>query len=155
MGHDKGGVEARGKAVRRQALVPIPSGPTLEAINHAVLARVDARLETGRDAQRHTIGARFADEVPAFRPLPAPFVAEVTTVCTISPRALARVEGAVYSVPCRWAGLDLIARIGPTTVTIVGRDGTRIPHDRLALAQFVETHVHAGRPTVEPPRTSA
>jgi hypothetical protein len=28
-GHDKGGVEARGKAVRQQALVPIPVGPTL------------------------------------------------------------------------------------------------------------------------------
>ena len=32
-GHDKGGVEARGKALRRQALVPIPSGPTLDTIN--------------------------------------------------------------------------------------------------------------------------
>jgi hypothetical protein len=37
-----------------------------------------------------------------------------------------RLEGAVYSVPCRWAGLDLIARIGATMVTIIGRDGTRI-----------------------------
>ena len=32
-GHDKGGVEARGKAVRQQALVPIPSGATLATIN--------------------------------------------------------------------------------------------------------------------------
>ena len=32
-GHDKGGVEARGKAVRQQVLVPIPVGPTLAAIN--------------------------------------------------------------------------------------------------------------------------
>ena len=36
----------------------------------------------------------------------------------------------MYSVPCRWAGLDLIARVGPTTVTIIGRDGTRIAHGR-------------------------
>ena len=129
-GHDKGGVEARGKAVRRQTLVPIPSGSTLEAINQALVARLDARLESGRDAQGQTIGARFAQEVAAFRPLPPPFVAEATTVCTISPRALARIEGAVYSVPCRWAGLDLIARIGPTTVMLVGRDGTGIPHPR-------------------------
>jgi hypothetical protein len=33
-------------------------------------------------------------------------------------------------VTCRWAGLDLVARIGPTTVTIVGGDGTRIVHPR-------------------------
>jgi hypothetical protein len=31
-----------------------------------------------------------------------------------------RLEGAVYSVPSRWAGLDLVVRIGATTVTIVG-----------------------------------
>ena len=135
VGHDKGGVEARGQAVRRQALVPIPSGPTLETINYALLARLDARLETGRDAGGQTIGARFADEGPVFRPVPTPFVADATTVCTISPRALARVAGAVYSVPCRWAGLDLIARIGPTTVTIVGREGRPILHPRKRFGQ--------------------
>ena len=43
-GHDKGGVEARGKAIRQQALVPIPSGPTLAGINEALLTRLDARL---------------------------------------------------------------------------------------------------------------
>jgi transposase len=130
VGHDKGGVEARGKAVRRQALVPIPSGPTLEAINYALLARLDTRLETGRDAGGRSIGARFAEEVPHFRPVPAPFVADATTISTVSPRALVRLDGAVYSVPCRWAGLDLITRVGPTTVTIVGRDGTGIVHRR-------------------------
>src|SRR5215831_1957086 len=61
-GHDKGGVEARGKAVRRQALVPIPSGSTLEAINAALLARLDARLDAGGDVAGDTIGRRFAAE---------------------------------------------------------------------------------------------
>jgi len=42
-----------------------------------------------------------------------------------------RMDGAYYSVPCRWAGLDLVVRVGPTTVTIVGRDGTRVTHPRL------------------------
>ena len=134
-GHDKGGVEARGKAVRHQALVPIPSAPTLEAINQALLARMDARLDTGRDVSGRTIGSRFAEETPHFRGLPAPFVAEATTVGSVSSRALVRLEGAVYSVPCRWAGLDLIARIGATSITIVGRDGTRIEHPRKRFGQ--------------------
>jgi hypothetical protein len=38
-------------------------------------------------------------------------------------------------VPCRWAGLDLVARVGATTVTIVGRDGTRIAHPRKRFGQ--------------------
>src|SRR5690606_30666157 len=124
-GHDKGGVEARGKALRRQILVPIPSGPTLEAINAALLARLDARGTTMR-----TIATRFAEEQQVWRPVPEPFVAEATTLATVSPRALVRLEGAYYSVPCRWAGLDLTVRTGPMTVTIVGRDGTGVRHPR-------------------------
>jgi len=129
-GHDKGGVESRGQAVRHQALVPIPVGVTLAAINETLLAQMDARLETTRDGAGQTIGARFTEEQRACRPAPAPFAPEATTVATVSPRALVRLEGVVYSVPCRWAGLDLIVHVGATTVTIVGRDGTRIVHPR-------------------------
>ena len=134
-GHDKGGVESRGKAVRQQALVPIPVGPTLAAINAALLAQMDARLDTKRDAAGQTIGVRFAEEQRHFRPAPTPFAPEATTFATVSPRALVRLEGAVYSVPSRWAGLDLVVRIGATTVTIVGREGTRIRHPRKRFGQ--------------------
>jgi hypothetical protein len=46
-----------------------------------------------------------------------------------------RVAGAYYSVPSRWAGLDLIVRVGATSVLIVGKDGTRIPHPRKRFGQ--------------------
>jgi len=134
-GHDKGGVESRGKAVRQQALVPIPSGATLATINAALLAQMDARLDTQRDAAGQTIGHRFAEEHRVFRPAPIPFAPEATTFATVTPRALVRLEGAVYSVPTRWAGLDLVVRIGAATVTIIGRDGTRIAHPRKRFGQ--------------------
>src|SRR5690606_2783640 len=51
------------------------------------------------------------------------------------PRALVRLDGAYYSVPCRWAGLDLVARTGAATVTIIGPDGTAIPHPRKRFGQ--------------------
>ena len=35
------------------------------------------------------------------------------------PRALVRLKGAVYSVWTRWAGLDLVVRVGPSPVTMV------------------------------------
>jgi transposase len=124
-GHDKGGVEARGKALRHQALVPIPTGATLDAINAALLASLDARLVT-----TPVIGGRFAEEQRALRPASEPFDADATTLTTVSPRAVVRVGGASYSVPSRWASLDLVVRVGPTSVTIVGRDGTRIRHPR-------------------------
>ena len=134
-GHDKGGVEARGQALRQQALVPIPTGESLDAINTGLLARLDARLETKRDVAGQTIGARFLEEQRLFRPALRPFVAEATTFATVAPRAIVRLEGAVYSVPSRWAGLDLVVRIGATTVTIVGKDGTLITHPRRRCGQ--------------------
>ena len=134
-GHDKGGVEARGKAIRQQALVPIPTGSTLATINTALLARMDARVDTTRDAVGQTIGVRFAEEQRLFRSVPAPFAPEATTLATVTPRALVRLEGAYYSVPTRWVGLDLVVRTGATSVTIVGREGTQIQHPRLRFGQ--------------------
>jgi transposase len=141
-GHDKGGVEARGKALRQQALVPIPTGPSLGAINAGLLARLDARLDTKRDIAGQTIGTRFLEERRLFRPVPLPFAAEATTLATVTPRAMVRLEGAVYSVPSRWAGLDLVVRIGATTVTIVGKDGTRIQHPRKRFGQRAIDYRH-------------
>src|SRR5438552_8382237 len=84
-GHDKGGVESRGKAVRQQALVPIPVGPTLASINETLLAQMDARLDTKRDATGQTIGVRFAEEQRQCRPVLTAFAPEATTLATVPP----------------------------------------------------------------------
>ena len=60
---------------------------------------------------------------------------DTTTVATITSRALAGIQGAYYSVPCRWAGLDLVTRIGATTVTLIGPAGERIVHPRQRFGQ--------------------
>jgi hypothetical protein len=91
---------------------------------------MDARLDTQRDGAGQTIGVRFTEEQRQFRLAPTPFAPEATTLATVSPRALVRLEGAVYSVPSRWAGLDLVVRVGAVNVTIVGLDGTPIRHPR-------------------------
>ena len=88
--------------MRQQALVPIPSGPTLAGINAALLAQMDARLDTIRDQAGQTIGMRFAEEQRQFRPTPLPFASEATTLATVSPRALVRLEGACTR--CRVGG---------------------------------------------------
>jgi hypothetical protein len=88
-----------------------------------------------RDAAGQTISLRFIEEQRLFRSAPTSFAPEATTVATVSPRALVRLEGAFYSVPCRWAGLDLVVRVGATTVTIIGREGLRILHPRQRFGQ--------------------
>jgi transposase len=151
-GHDKGGVEARGKAVRLQALVPIPCASTLEEINTTLLAQLDARREQRRAGHQQTIGELFAEEQAQLRTVDVPFVADATTVATISPRAIARIEGATYSVPDRWAGLDLTTWIGATTVTFVGRTGERIVHPRKRFGERSVDYRHYLRTLAEKPQ---
>jgi transposase len=113
-GHDKGGVESRGKGIRWQQLVPIPQGESLGAISSALLARLDGE----HDAER------FASERAQSLPLAARrFDPRRTVTASASQRSLVCIEGAVYSVPCEWAGLDVTAHVGPDHVDIAGPTG--------------------------------
>lgn len=129
-GHDKGGVEARGKGIRWQHLVPIPSGPTLESISDRLLARLDAQASEKPSRADDTVADRFVAEYARMLPLPARrFRSSAVRFPSISRRSLAKVEGAYYSVPCAWAGLDIEAFVGVDTVELVGPDG-RVMHER-------------------------
>jgi transposase len=130
-GHDKGGVEARGKGIRWQHLVPIPSGPDLETISRQLLVRLDARCSDVRDSEGRSIADRFADERPRMLPLPEQrYRAAATRLVAVSRRSLVKVDGAVYSVWCEWAGLDVTAYAGVDEVELVGPDKRRVVHRR-------------------------
>jgi transposase len=109
-GHDKGGVESRGKAIRWQELVPIPSGPDLRAISAALLARLDTRVT-----------AEFADEHAAMLPTPATPMRSARCLpgVSVSSRSLVKVEGASYSVWSTWARRDVVAYAGVDEITLV------------------------------------
>ncbi len=131
-GHDKGGVEARGKGIRWQHLVPIPSGPDLATISGELLTRLDARAATKRDVERRTVAERFVDEQARMLPLAAtPFRAAVVHHPRVWRRSLVRVEGAFYSVWSEWAGLDVRAFAGADTIEIVGPDERCVVHPRV------------------------
>lgn len=135
-GHDKGGVEARGKGIRLQHLVPIPQGETLETINTALLAQLDARMSVPRQAGGRSIGELFAEEQGHMLPLPGLVLrARSTHLVTASSRSLVKVEGAFYSVPCAWARLDVTAHVGATDVEFAGPGGDVVVHPRVRFGQ--------------------
>jgi transposase len=141
-GHDKGGVEARGKAIRWQHLVPIPRGDDLGVIRCALLARLDAEHDT----------TRFAAEQAQSLPLPAkPFDARRTHAPSVSQRSLVCVEGGVYSVPCEWAGLDVTAHVGADDVDIVGPDRT-VRHARRRFGERSVDYRHYVRELAKKPQ---
>ena len=98
-----------------------------------------SRVSMRGDARRRRSARASSRSSGLARGARTPFVAEATTLRDGQPaRAGARWRAREYSVPCRWAGLDLVVRIGPTTVTIVGRDGTRIGHPRKRFGERVD-----------------
>lgn len=130
VGHDKGGVEARGNAIRLQHLVPIPQGPSLGTIARDLLAGIEQAARERRDIEGLSGAERFAQERARLRPLPArPFDARKVVAVAIRSTATVTVEGAWYSVPSRWARLDATAYVGVDEVQIVCR-GETVTHPR-------------------------
>jgi len=111
--HDKGGVEARGRAIRLEHLTPIPEGATLDEISAELLADLDRSAGRKVNEEGRTVAERFAEEGPKLMPVPSrPFEARRARPVAVSRRALVRVEGAQYSVPSTWAGLSATAYVG-------------------------------------------
>jgi transposase len=109
-GHDKGGVEARGKGIRLAHLTPIPRGATLSEISEVLLREVELTFVNER---------RFAEERGCLRPLPErPFEARRVELVSVSRRSTVRIEGATYSVPSHWASLRATAYVGVEDVRI-------------------------------------
>src|SRR5262249_48845771 len=112
-GHDKGGVESRGKAIRLQHLTPIPSGESLKAIAAATLTEVGQRSHAQAKPAGPTVWTRFQEEQQLLRSLPAvAFEARRIQSLLVNNRAIVQIEGAKYSVPSTWVGRTITAAIG-------------------------------------------
>jgi transposase len=142
-GHDKGGVESRGRAIRWEHLVPIPVADDLTAMRASLLARLDGAYDKDR----------FAAERASSLPLPArPFDARRTHAPCVSRRALVCVEGAYYSVWCEWAELDVTAHVGVDEVAIVGPSGTTVRHPRKRFGERSIDYRHYVRELAKKPQ---
>jgi transposase len=98
-GHDKGGVESRGKNIRLQHLTPIPKGRSIEDVAAYLLTRLDEQAKTKVDRDRGQVMVRFEEERSFFVQLPAhPFEARRCVTCSVRRTARIQIEGAHYSV---------------------------------------------------------
>ncbi len=141
-GHDKGGVESRGRGIRLQHLTPIPKAGSLGEISQKLLGRVDEQAKRKKDVDGRTVQEKFAEDRRQMLALPAtPFQARKVVTVTVSRSAQVRVEGAYYSVPSAWAGLPVTAYVGPEEVEIVGRgEGTTHQRQRFGAKATVYRH---------------
>jgi transposase len=131
-GHDKGGVEGRGKTIRLQHLTPIVAGKTLAGIATALQTELDAAWQRAHNPEGRLLSDLFEEERGRLLPLPTePFEVRRPQPVSVSKSATVRLETAVYSVPSSWARLDATAYSGVEDVRFVCRG---------------EVHVHALQP---------
>jgi transposase len=133
-GHDKGGVEARGKGIRLAHLTPIPKGETLSEISEILLREVELSFAAEE---------RFAQERAHLRALlrDRPFEARKVELVSVSRRSTVRIEGATYSVPSHWASLRVTAYVGIEDVKLVCRGQTETyPRERKGAKKIRYRH---------------
>ncbi len=119
-GHDKGGVESRGKGIRLQHMTPVPRDESLTAIAQRLIADLERAFAERRNAEGRSLVELWHEEQPQLLLLPAaPFEVSQPVTVEVSSRALVRVEGAWYSTPSRWARLRATAFIGVEEIRLV------------------------------------
>jgi transposase len=129
-GHDKGGVESRGKSIRLQHLTPIPRGESLSEISQALMSNLEQAFSARRNGEGKSASELWAQERERLLALPAmPFEVSRMVPVEVSSQSLVRVDGAWYSVPSRWARLSAIAYVGVNEVRITCL-GESVTHPR-------------------------
>lgn len=133
-GHDKGGVEGRGKGVRWRHLTPIPAGTDLE--------EVSCSLQAHLDAQGASHAERVQASVKAMKSLPPwPFVPERVEFLPASGSSCVRLDGGVYTVPEDWARSQVEVHVGAREVVFV-RGGVRVTERRLRSGERSVRYLH-------------
>ena len=128
VGHDKGGVEGRGNAVRLQHLTPIPRGGSLAELSDRLLGDLEEEAGRKADSEGRSVLERFDEDRARMRPLPgAEFDARKVVAVSVRSTAMVKVEGAWHSVPSHWARLEATAYVGVDEVSIVCR-GQEVTH---------------------------
>lgn len=129
--HEKGGIEGEVGRQRRHFFVPIPKVKSLADLNRR-LEEADRRdLARHIGARRQTVGAMGEVDRAALRPLPeTAFDPARITPVGVDRKARVCVRQSFYSVPARYAGRELTARIGGTRIEVVAGGTVVASHER-------------------------
>ncbi len=150
-GHDKGGVEARGKGIRLQHLTPILAGPDLDTISATALGDVERGWRQRQHSDGRLLSALFEEERSSLLPLPeAPFEPRCMEPVAISHSATAKVGRAIYSLPEGWARLDAEAWIGARDIRFCCRGEVTFPPRQLPGRKHIEYRDYLGELSRKP-----
>ncbi len=129
--HEKGGIEGEVGRQRRHFFVPVPKVTSLADLNQR-LEEADRRdLARHIGARRQTVGTMGEADRAALAPLPGePFDFARITPVRVDRKARVCVRQSFYSVPARFAGRQLIGRIGGTRIEVAEGGTVVAAHER-------------------------
>ena len=129
--HEKGGIEGEVGRQRRRFFVPVPKVKSLAELNRKLEAADRADLARHIGARRQTVGQDGEADRAALRPLPGePFDFARVTPVKVDARSRVCVRQCFYSVPARFAGRTLTARIGGTAIEVTDAGSVVARHER-------------------------
>jgi len=123
-----------GIVLDRHFFVPVPKVKSLADLNRR-LEEADRRdLARHIGARRETVGAMGVADRAALRPLPeTAFDPARITPVRVDRKARVCVRQSFYSVPARYAGRELIARIGGTRIEVTEGGTVVASHERSVI----------------------
>jgi len=129
--NEKGHVERLLDYARSNFLVPVPTVPSLEALNAALEERCRQDLERMVRGKPGTVATLLTEERVVFLPLPAkPFEARRVTQAAADSLSLIRFDTNSYSVPTRYAHRPLTVVATVTEVRLIHEDRLVARHPR-------------------------
>ena len=130
-GNEKGGVEGLVGYARRNFLVPLPRGESLEEINDKLLAECIGSGSRKIGGREGTIMQLYEAEKKALIPLPQyPFCNDRTVSVKVDKYATVRVDKNRYSVPSSYAGRLLRAILTVEKVDVYSGERRLATHSR-------------------------
>lgn len=129
--HEKGGIEGEVGRQRRRFFVPMPRVRSLAELNHRLEEADRADLARHIGSRRSTVGQDGELDRAALRALPGePFDFARLTRVRVDTKARVCVRQSFYSVPARYAGRSLSARIGGTAIGLLDGGTLVAAHER-------------------------
>jgi len=137
-GNEKGHTENSVKRSQSNYLTPPPSVTAIDQLNKHLFERCESDLQRFDKATQLTYGQLFEQERQVFAQLPQTrFHACVQRAARVDRYATVQHEETRYSVPCRYACLHSVIRVGCELVEVIVDNQIVATHDRGTPGQWV------------------
>ncbi len=152
VGHDKGGVESRGRAIRLQHLTPVPRGDSLSQLSQDLLNDIEKVRRSKKDRAGKPVAEKIKEEQRYLHSLPPyPFDPSRLLPISINRKSTAIIEGTEYSLPSEWACLEAMAYVGVEEIRIVCQ-GVTVIYEKKKQAGRQIRYVHYLREFAKKPQ---